>query len=110
MEIPSMEEMIEDCRKKQTPDEAIVFAFGVGRVVPLPTDNRATRKGIKAAMKYIKELDGFKGIHPIELDKNLLIFDTLNNAKGGRNLLKTKDVYVGEIVPILVQKIFLEDK
>ena len=106
--VPDMEQMIEECRKKQLPDEEIVFAFGVGRMVPLPFDSKEIKKGLKEALKFIKKLDGFKGVHPVGIEKNLLIFDTLNNAKGGRNLLKQKDVSVGNIAPILVQKIFLE--
>lgn len=104
MKIPSMDEMIEECRKQQSPDEMICFAFGVGRMVPLLTDSLMLRRSMKKALKYIKGFDGFLGIHPLSLEKNLLIFDTLNNAKGGRNLLKTKDVAVGEIAPILVYK------
>lgn len=107
MNIPSMDEMIKECMEKKTTEEAMVFGFGVGRVIPLLTDDRRTRKAIKAALKYINSLDGFQGIHPISLWKNLLLFDTLNNAKGGRNLLNIQDCNCGEIVPILVKEEYL---
>lgn len=105
--IPDMDEMIEDCKKKQRPDEEICFGFGVGRMIPLPTDSRPLRRAIKQAQKYISALEGFIGVYPIELGRNVLIFDSLNNAKGGRNLLKNKDCHVGQIVPILVNKQFI---
>lgn len=100
--IPDMQEMIEDCEKKKRPGESIIFGLGVGRMVPLPFDSRKIKKGIEEGLKYIKNLDGFLGVHPISIDKNILLFDTLNNAKGGKNMLKHKDVACGEIVPLLV--------
>lgn len=102
--IPEMDEMIEDCRKKQRPDEEIVFALGVGRMAPLPFDSKETKKGLKAGLDFIKTLDGFMGVTPLDLHRNLLLFDTLNNAKGGRNLLKHEGVSVGQIVPVLMPK------
>ena len=98
--IPDMEEMIESCRKKQRPDEVIVFAIGAGRVIPMP----GKRKGMKAALELIKSMPGFIGIHPVDLWHNLLIFDTLNNAKGARNILLSKGATLGHIVPVLVPK------
>ena len=95
---------------KKEPDETMVYTFGVGRMVPLPTDKKQVRKGIEDGIKYIKALDGFLGINPVGWDRNLLIFDTLNNAKGSRNLLKAKDVACGEIIPVLIKTKYLEDK
>ena len=107
--IPDMDEMIEACKKKQRPDESIVFALGVGRMCPLPFDKKAVKKGIAEGLKYIKSLDGFIGVHPLDLHRNLLFFDTLNNAKGGRNLLKSKDVAVGQIIPILIETKYIQE-
>lgn len=103
-EYPSMEEMIEDCKKKQKPDEEIVFTFGTGRIVP----KFGMHKQMKAGMDLVKKQDGFLGIHPIDLWHTLLIFDTLNNAKGARNNLKAKGIGVGQVVPILVKKEYIE--
>ena len=107
---PEMDEMIKACEEKKDPDETIVFALGVGRMVPLPFDKKAVKKGIEEGLKFIKKLDGFLGVHPIDANRNLLLFDTLNNAKGGSNMLKSKDVPVGQIVPILIKTEFLEGK
>lgn len=107
---PSMEEMIEACKKKQRPDETIVFGVGVGRMCPLPFDKKEVKKGIEKGLKYIKSLDGFIGVHPIDIYRNVLLFDTLNNAKGGRNMLKIQNIKVGEIVPLLINKSFYEFK
>ena len=97
---PSMEEMIESCEKKRREDEVIVFALGVGRVIPMLGKMRAMKKG----MNYIKTLEGFIGVHPIDLWKNLLVFDTLNNAKEAKNKLRFKGVPVGNVAPILIEK------
>lgn len=104
-----MDEAIADLERKKRPDESICYGFGVGRMVPLPWDKKAVKKGIEEALRYIKKLDGFIGVHPVDINRNILVFDTLNNAKGGRNLLKSKDVNVGDVVPILMQTAFLEE-
>ena len=97
---PDMDEMIDGCRKIQKPYEDIRFAIGVGRVVPM----LGKKKIMREAMDYIKQTDGFIGVHPIDLWHNLLVYDTLNNAKGARNLLKAKGCQVGNVVPILVPR------
>ena len=102
MNIPSMEKMIEGCEKKRNPDETIAFAIGAGRMMPFPTDRRKIRKAMQQGMDAIKEQDGFIGIHPVDIWHNMLIFDTLNHAKGARNSLLAKGMELGQIVPILV--------
>lgn len=54
------------------------------------------KKEMYRLLGYIKELDGFLGIHPCFPDGNLLTFDNLNNAKRGRNLLKMIGVNTGD--------------
>ena len=100
MNEPNMEEMIKACEAKQTPDEVICYALGTGRIIP----KIGWKKRQAEAMDYIKSLEGFIGFHPIDLWHTLIIFDTLNNAKGARNLLKFKKVPVGQVAPILVPK------
>ena len=106
---PDMDEMIEAAKEKQESGMSMVFGFGVGRMMPLPTDSKKTKKGIEAALEYIKKLDGFLGVSPVDVDKNILLFDTSNNAKGGRNLLKMQSVSVGQVVPVLVESKYLEE-
>lgn len=93
-----MDFMIEQCEKKRRKDEVIVFAIGAGRIVP----KIGMKKEFEAAFKIIKNLDGFIGVHPVTLWKTLLIFDTLNHAKSGKNLLKLRGIEIGEIVPLLI--------
>ena len=101
--IPDMDEMIKDCKAKQKPDEAICFAVGAGRILP----KLGMGKQMEVALEYIKGLEGFCGVHPVDL--TLIIFDSLNNAKGGKNMMQAKGISTGKyIIPILVQKQFLE--
>lgn len=102
MNEPTMEEMIEACEKKKTDDEIIAFGLGAGRIVPVMGKSKIMKK----TFKYIKEMDGFIGVHPIDIWHTLLVFDTLNHAKGARNDLKGKGVPVGQVVPILIPKEF----
>lgn len=93
-----MEKMIEDCEKKRREGESIVFAIGAGRMIPMI----GKKKAMEQAFEFIKNLDGFVGVHPISLWKNLLIFDSLNHAKSGRNQMIDKGIQIGQIVPILI--------
>lgn len=104
MNYPSMEEMIEDCRKKQREDEEIVFALGVGRMIPM----LGKGKQMKKAFEHIKRQKGFIGVHPIDLWKNLLVYRTLNDAKRARNELRSKGCDTGNVAPILVAKEFIK--
>ena len=100
---PDMDEMIEECKKKQKPSEEIVFAVGAGRIAP----KIGKKKAMGEAMNYIKSLDGFIGVYPVDLWHTLLIFDSLNNAKGARNGMKIKGIGVGNVIPILVEKQYI---
>ena len=102
--VPDMEQMIKDCKDKQTPDEEICFAIGAGRIIPVP----GMKKRMDEALEFIKNLEGFCGVHPVDLWHTLIIFDTLNNAKGAKNQMKAKGISTGKyIMPILVQKQYL---
>ena len=100
-----MDEAIKECEEKKRDDEIICFAIGAGRVIP---KNRKEKKEIAKAMKFIMSLDGFLGIYPHDMDSTAIIFDTLNNAKGAYNLMKAKEISLGNIVPIMVNKRYLE--
>ena len=104
MNVPSMDEMIKDCERKKSPDEVIAFTFGAGRIMPLPTDAKAMRKGMKEAAKFIQKQEGFLGFHPIDLWHTAIIYDTLNNTKRAYNELKAEGCPVGNIVPVLIPK------
>ena len=103
------EKELHACKKKKREDETIVFSVGCGRVIPLKTDRKKIRKGMEEAIKYIKKLNGFVGVHPVDLWHNLLLFDSENNAKGGRNLLMAQGVQCSTyIVPLLVETKYLQ--
>lgn len=55
---------------------------------------------MEAALELIKSQEGFVGIHPIDIWKNVLIFDTLNHAKAARNVLSANGCPVGQVVPV----------
>ena len=95
---PSMDEMIASCEEKKTENETICYALGSGRIIP----KLGMKKYQKEAIDYIKTLDGFIGVHIVDIWHTLLIFDTLNNAKAAKNTLKAKNCPVGNVVPILV--------
>jgi len=52
-------------------------------------------KNNKKFIEIIKGLDGFIGVHPAYPHGTLLLFDSENNAKRGRNILKAKGVKCG---------------
>ena len=95
-----MEEMIKNCLEKKREDEEMVFAIGVGRMIPVV----GKKKKMEDTLKYIKKMDGFVGVHPVDLWHNLLIFRTLNDAKRAKNDLSSKGVSMGQIAPVLVGK------
>lgn len=103
-EYPSMEQMIADCEAKVKENEQIVFAIGAGRIAPMI----GKRKAMEAGFKAVKECDGFIGVHPVDLWHTLLVFDTLNNAKAARNILKSKGMPLGQVAPIMVEKQYLK--
>ena len=103
---PDMDEMIRQCEEKKTEDEVIVFALGAGRTLPV----LGKTKAMIQAIDIIKKTEGFLGINSIDLWHTLLLYDTLNNAKGARNDLEAKGVQaLGQIVPVLIPKQHYEE-
>lgn len=97
----TIEEMIKDCERKRKDGEIMVFALGVGRVLPKLGKIRLMRQ----TMNCIKKMEGFLGVHSVDLWHNLLIFKTLNDAKRGKNELIGMGCSVGEIAPILIKEV-----
>jgi hypothetical protein len=96
-----LDKAIKDCEKRKLPDEVILYAVGSGRIKP----KLGLIKKQKQAMNFIKGLDGFVGIYPQDVWHTLILFDTLNNCKRGRNLMNEKGIPLGKhIVPVLVKK------
>ena len=96
-----IDELIKKCEAKKTENEVIAFSVGAGRILPI----FGKTKQIKQGMDYIQGLKGFLGFGPVDLWHTMVIFDTLNNAKGGKNLMNSKGIATGKyIVPILIPK------
>ena len=64
-------------------------------------------KRSREAVEYIKDLDGFVGVHPVD-GCTLWLFDTLNNAKIARNLMLSKGIQCGDnICDVFVDEKYL---
>ena len=71
-----------------------VYTFSIG-MLPI-----WSFKEMKKIADELKTMDGFIGVHPFVHPKTgqatILVFDSYNNAIGGRNILKYHGNYVGE--------------
>lgn len=102
-----IDKMIAECERIKKDNEVITFGIGVGRMLP----KIGMIKKQEKALDYIKSLDGFLGVHPIDLWHNILLFDSLNNAKAAKNLLTSKGISVGTyVVPGLILKEYLKNE
>lgn len=82
----------------------IVFALGAGRITP----KFGMIKAQKKAMELIGKQKGFIGVHAVDLWHTLLLYETLNDAKGAKNELKYKNVPVGQVAPCLIDEKYLQ--
>lgn len=102
-----IEDAIRKCEEIKKDNEIIAFTVGCGRIAP----KIGMMKKQKQAAKFIASLKGFIGVHPVDLWHTLVIFDTLNNAKGGKNMMTAKGIQCGTyICPILVEKSSIHTK
>lgn len=77
----------------------LAYTVAVGKIPLIKT--RKTRE----ALKLIKEQEGFLGLYPYPSRGTLLLFDTENNAKGARNVLRFHGVEVGDnIVKVIIDE------
>lgn len=98
--IDNFEKAYAECERNKTADETIVFAIGAGRILP----KLGAVKRMQEAINYIKTLSGFIGIYSVDKWHTLLIFDSLNHAKQGKNKMKAKGIVLGNIMPLLIKK------
>lgn len=104
-----LKEMYGDYGEKQgekQPWETEAWTVAIANLNPLA---RGKEKKIQQEiMNRIKKLDGFIGIHPVPPRGTLLIFKTENDAKRGRNEIKTFLAPVGDnICKIYIDKRFV---
>ena len=64
------------------------YTVATGNVDPT---NRKSRQ----AVKYVKNLKGLLGVHPLYPDGTIWLFDSENNAKIARNLMNEKGIQTG---------------
>jgi len=71
--------------------ETKVYTVAIGRF----SANPFRRKEMKKIIGIIKDLDGLVGFHPVKEMGTLLLFKTENDAKAGRNILRSKSIQCG---------------
>ncbi len=90
---------------KPKENEIAVYTVAVGGFPKFPWFN----KGVYEAIKLIKEQEGFIGMHPVRGRGNLLLFDTENNAKGARNMLRFRGIDCGSnICKVYIDRKYLK--
>lgn len=96
-----------ETRNEPRENEVALWTVAVGNLPMFPWFN----KGAREAIKLIKEQEGFVAVYPQYPHGTLLLFDTENNAKGARNVLRFRGVDVGKnICKVFVDKKYLEKK
>ena len=83
------EKELQACKDKKRENETIVFTVGCGRMFPLITDRKKMRKGMEEALEYIKKLEGFVGVHPVDLWHTLLLLTQ-------RIMQSVQETYLGQ--------------
>ena len=85
-------------------NEVSVWSVAVGNLPLNPFKMRAAEK----ALLYIRDLEGFIGIHPIPPRGTLCLFRSENEAKGARNLMRAKGIQTGNnICELYVDKLYI---
>ena len=64
----------------------------------------------KRLIEEIKKLDGFYGVYPSPPNGTLLLFETENNAKGARNILRSLGVNCGRNIGMVYANVPKEEK
>ena len=72
-------------------DEVVCYAFAIANLPIIPD------RKVKNFLKYISGLEGYQGLYPHYPDGTLLIFNTENNAKAARNLVRNYRGYTGGV-------------
>lgn len=85
-------------------DEVTCYSIMIPNLPLIPS------KKVMDFIKWVNELEGFLGLYPNYPFGTALIFDTENNAKGGRNLMRSYpgiEFPIGEISECYVEKKYL---
>ena len=88
-------------------NEIEVYTVAVGNLPLLP--KFLMPKNVTKAIELIRDQEGLIGVTPMYPRGTLLLFDTENNAKGARNVLRFNGVKCGDnICKAFVDKRFLD--
>ena len=87
---------------EKLPNEVTVYTVAIGNLPIIPN------KAIKEFINWISELDGFIGIRPEYPHGTLLLFETENDAKGARNLIREKTPVGNNIGECYIDKMYVE--
>ena len=86
-----------------TNDEVEVWTVSMPVITFLPFSRR-----FRKDMQYVESLEGFIGFHQIFPHGTLCLFDSENNAKGARNMMRFQNIRVGKnICPVYIHKDYL---
>ena len=87
--------------------EIKAWAFGVGHLSLRPKYRKSNAEFIRTLKE---DCEGFLGVHPMD-EGTLLIFETENDAKRSRNLLRSRGVRCGEgIEPVYIPEQFVRPR
>lgn len=95
---------IEVGEKKE--NEVSVWSVATGNLPRIPF---FIPKKTKEAIQFISELDGFVAFYPCYPHGTLCLFKTENDAKGARNMMRFKNIEVGDnICEVYVKKEYVK--
>ena len=104
-----MDEAIRNCEEMKRDDEIICFGMGVVNLVPKWPVTQAALKRAENKLNKIKVCAGFLGIHVVNEVQALLIFETMEDALDAKTNLEYQKLKVGNVIPVLVDKKYLEE-
>lgn len=76
-------------RRGKQINKTVLYSVAVGNIAPW-------KKTSREAVKYITILKGMKAVHPNYPNGTLILFNSLNNAKIGRNKMKLQGIKCGD--------------
>ena len=91
-------------KNEAEPYEQEVWTVATGNF-PSPFAPRSVKKRSREAIRIINACEGFCGYHPVEGRGTLCLFETENDAKAARNIMRSHGIPVGDnICKVFVPK------
>lgn len=99
--------MVYESDREPKENEVSAWTVAVGNF-PMPWTSKKKKQKAEKALEIIRELDGLYGVTPMPPHGTLLLFDTLNHAKIGSNILISKGIKTGSsICEVFVDKAYI---